>query len=141
MGGSAVSGDLLAAAFESTLTGFTVYEDNVPGRPEFPYVFVLTNFPAVAGRSVTRRVQFRHLRARTTVVGLSATSVRTISQQLTDALEGKRLTVEGWNLGAIESVPNDLPIQRDLDVTIPGTAEHPLFQPFDWVLTGSQNPT
>ena len=41
-------------------------------------------------------------------------------------------------LGAIESVPNEQPIQPDLDVTIQGTSENPLYQPFDWILTGSQ---
>jgi hypothetical protein len=70
-------------------------------------------------------------------VGITAGSVRVIAQKLTDGLEGKRPVVAGWVLGAIESVPNEQTIQPDLDVTIPGTAENPLYQPFDWVLTGS----
>lgn len=138
MGGHAVSGNALAAAFESALTGFTVYTDKVPAAPSFPYVFVLANFPTVGGRSATRRVQFRHLRARTVVVGLTGASVRVIAQKLTQALEGKRLTVPGWTLGAIESEPNSQPIQPDTDVIIPGTSDHPLYQPFDWILTGSE---
>lgn len=137
MGGDAVSGDALATAFESALTGFTVYRDKVPSAPSFPYVFVLTNFPTVGERSLARRAQTRHLRARTIVVGLSGASVRIIAQKLTDALDGKRLTVAGWVLGAVESVPNEQTIQPDNDVTIPGTSEHPLYQPFDWILTGS----
>lgn len=137
MGGPVVSGDALATAFESLLTGFTVYKDKVPSSPNFPYVFVLTNFPTVAGRSSARRVLYRNLRARTIVAGITPSSVRIVAQKLSDALEGKRLTVAGWTLGAVECVPNEQPIQPDEDITIPGTAEHPLYQPFDWILTGS----
>lgn len=132
-----MSGDALAAGFESLITGVTVYRDKVPAGPSFPYVFVLTNFPAVAGRAVNRRAQFHHLRSRTTVVGVTGASVRIIAQKLSDALEGKRPTVAGWVLGAIESVPNEQPIQPDTDVTIPGANQNPLYQTFDWVLTGS----
>ena len=142
MGGTAVSGEALAAAFESALesalASFTIYTDKVPASPSLPYVFLLTSFPVVGGRSATRRVQFRHLRARTVVVGLTAGSVRIGAQKLTQALEGKRLTVPGWTLGAIESEPNNQPIQPDNDVIIPGTSDHPLYQPFDWILTGSE---
>lgn len=132
-----MSGDVLAAGFEALLTGFTVYKDRVPSNPSFPYVLVTTNFPTVAERSLARSAMVRVLRSRTTVVGLSATSVRVVAQKLSDALEGRRPVVPGWVLGSIESVPNDQPIQPDLDVTIPDTAENPLYQPFDWVLTGS----
>lgn len=132
-----MSGDALASAFDALLAGFTVYKDRVPANPALPYVLVLTNFPTVAERSMARSASVRHLRSRTTVVGVTAGSVRIVAQKLTDALEGKRPIVAGWVLGAIESVPNEQPIQPDLDVTIPGTAENPLYQPFDWILTGS----
>lgn len=132
-----MTGDALATSFEALITGVTVYRDKVPASPSFPYVFVLTNFPSVAGRAVNRRAQFHHLRSRTTVVGLTAASVRIIAQKLSDSLEGERPTVAGWVLGAIESVPNEQPIQPDNDVTIPNTNQHPLYQPFDWILTGS----
>ena len=135
-----MTGDALANGFEALLTGFTVYKDKVPSNPTFPYVLVLTNFPAVSGRSHARTVHSRALRSRTSVVGLTAASVRIIAQKVTGCLEGKRPTVTGWSLGTIENVPNEQPIQPDMDVTIPGTAEHPLYQPFDWVLTGSQIP-
>lgn len=132
-----MTGDALASAFESMLTGFTVYKDKVPNTPSFPYVFVLTNFPTVGERAQSRAVQLRRLNARTVVVGLSGASVRIIAQKLSNLLEGNRPTVAGWVLGSIESEPNDQPIQPDNDVTIPGTTEHPLYQPFDWILTGS----
>jgi len=131
-----MTGDALAAAFEALITGVTVYRDKVPGTPSFPYVFVNTNFPTVADRSVARSVQSRQLRSRTQVVGLTGASVRIIAQKLTNSLEGKRPTVAGWVLGAIESVPNEQPLLPDNDVTING--QHPLYQPFDWILTGSQ---
>jgi len=130
-----MTGDALAAGFESLITGVTVYKDQVPATPSFPYVYVTTNFPTVADRSMARSVQSRVLRSRTTVVGLTGASVRIISQKLTNALEGKRPDVAGWVLGAIESVSNDQPLLPDNDVTING--QHPLYQPFDWILTGS----
>lgn len=132
-----MSGDALAAAFESLITGVTVYKDKVPSTPSFPYVFVLTNFPTVAGRSQARSAQFKHLRSRTLVVGLTGASVRIVAQKVSDALEGKRPVVPGWALGAIESVPNDQPLLPDNDVTV--NNQHPLYQPFDWILTGSES--
>jgi hypothetical protein len=133
-----MTGDALAAGFEALITGVTVYRDKVPSSPTFPYVYVLTNFPTVSERSQARSVSARQLRSRTVVVGLTAASVRIIAQKLSSALEGKRPAVAGWVLGAIESVPNDQPIMQDTDVTVAGTSQHPLYQPFDWILTGSQ---
>jgi len=148
-----MSGDALAVAMQDMfatevadkyiLTGTTntaVYIDRVPSSPTFPYVLVVTNFPTVAERSLARSVSARVLKSRTVVVGSSASSVRIIAQKLTDRLEGQRPDVAGWVLGSIESIPNDQPIQPDLDVTIPGTAENPMYQPFDWILTGSPTP-
>ena len=131
-----MSGDALAAGFEALITGVTVYKDKVPALPSHPYVFVVTNFPTVAERSAARSVLARVLKSRTIAVGLTAASVRIVAQKLTDALEGKRPDVPGWVLGSIESVGNDQPLQPDTDVTING--QHPLYQPFDWILTGSQ---
>lgn len=132
-----MTGDALASAFEALLTGFTVYKGKVPSGATYPYVLVLTNFPTVADRSLTRSVSAMALRSRTSVVGLTTASVRIISQKLTDALEGNRPTVAGWVLGAIESIPNEQPIRLDTDVVIPGTSDSPFYQPFDWILTGS----
>lgn len=134
-----MTGDALANGFEALLSGFTVYKDKVPSNPTFPYVLVTTNFPTVAERSSARRVLAEHLRSRTVVVGLTGASVRIVAEKLTRCLEGKRPVVAGWSLGAIESVPNSQPLQPDLDVTLPGTNANPLYQPFDWVLTGSRN--
>jgi len=140
MGGSVMTGDALATGFEALISGVTVYKDRVPSSPTFPYVFVVTNFPTVTERSLARSVSTRTLRSRTIVVGSTGASVRIIAQKLADRLEGQRPAVAGWVLGSIESVPNDQPIQPDLDVTIPGTAENPMYQPFDWILTGSPTP-
>jgi len=132
-----MTGDALAAAFEALLTGFTVYPGKVPSSPTYPHVLVLTNFPTVSERSMARTASGRALRSRTLVVGLTPASVRIIAQKLSDALEGKRPTVAGWSLGAIESVPNEQPIYHDRDVIIPGTSDSPFYQTFDWILTGS----
>jgi hypothetical protein len=132
-----MTGDALAAGFEALITGVTVYKDKVPSTPTFPYVFVVTNFPTVAERSAARSVLARVLKSRTIVVGRTGASVRIVAQKLTDALEGKRPDVPDWVLGSIESVGNDQPLQPDTDVTING--QNPLYQPFDWILTGSRS--
>jgi hypothetical protein len=136
MGGPDMTGDALATAFEALLTGFTVYKDKVPATPSFPYVFVLTNFPNVSERAKSRDVHSRQLRSRTTVVGLTAASVRIVAQKVSDRLEGKRPSVDGWNLGRIECEPNDQLILPDNDVVVNG--QNPLYQPFDWKQTGSR---
>lgn len=132
-----MNGEALAASFEALLTGFTVHKGAVPKTVVYPYVLVLTNFPTVSERSMARTASARALRSRTVVVGLTPASVRIIAQKLSDALEGKRPTIAGWNLGAIESVPNEQPIYHDRDVIIPGTTDSPFYQTFDWILTGS----
>lgn len=132
-----MTGEALAASFEALLTGFTAYKGKVPSSPTYPHVLVVTNFPTASERSMARSVSARALRSRTTVVGLTPGSVRIIAQKLSDALEGKRLTVAGWNLGAIESIPNEQPIYHDRDVIIAGTTDSPFYQTFDWILTGS----
>lgn len=135
-----MSGDALAAAVEALIVGMTVYQDGeVPAAADLdlPYVFVSSNFPAVSERAKSRAVQGRALRVRATVVGLSVSSVRITAQKLSDCLEGKKPTVAGWNLGRIESVPNDQVIQADKDVNIPEFG-NPLYQPFEWILIGSQ---
>lgn len=132
-----MNGDALATSFEALLTGFTVYKGKVSSSPTYPHVLVLTNFPTVSERSMARTASARALRSRTLVVGLTPASVRIIAQKLTDALEGKRPSVDGWTLGAIESVPNEQPIYHDRDVILPGTSDSPFYQTFDWILTGS----
>lgn len=132
-----MSGDALASSFEALLTGFTVYKGAAAKVPTYPYVLVLTNFPTPSERSLARTASALALRSRTVVVGLTPASVRIIAQKLSDVLDGKRPTVTGWNLGAIESVPNEQPIFHDRDVIIPGTSDSPFYQTFDWILTGS----
>lgn len=132
-----MTGDALATSFEALLTGFTVYKGATPKTPTYPHVLVLTNFPTISERSMARTASARALRSRTLVVGLTPDSVRIIAQKLGDVLEGSRLSVAGWTLGAIESVPNEQPIYHDRDVIIPNTSDSPFYQTFDWILTGS----
>jgi hypothetical protein len=74
-----------------------------------------------------------------TVVGLSVRAVEIIAGKVTDVLEGARLNILGWNLGAMESRPNDQRIQPDRDVTITNVG-HPHYAVLDWVAVGSRNP-
>jgi hypothetical protein len=130
----------LSGAVSSAVPDVTVYEGDVPASPSFPYVLLQTSFPAVSERAVNRRVQGRRFTARTTVAGATARSVEVVAEKLSTALEGVRLDVDGWSLGALESVPNDQPILPDMDVTLPGLNLHPQYLVLDWVVAGSRNP-
>jgi hypothetical protein len=129
--------EYLVDAVQNAVPGVTVYRDDVPTTPSYPYVFLQTSFPTVTGRSAARSVQYRELTARTTVVGLSVRSVEIIAGKVADRLEGARLNILGWNLGAMESRPNDQRIQPDRDVTIPNIG-HPQYAVLDWVTVGSR---
>ena len=129
----------LVDAVHSAVPDLTVYRDDVPADPEFPYVFLQCGFPVVTGRSVARSAVVREFDVRTTFVGLSVRSVEIVATKTADALEGCRVEVEGWVFGAVESRPNSQPIMPDRDVTIEGVG-HPQFAVMDWVAVGSRIP-
>lgn len=131
--------DYFVDAVHSAVPELTIYRDDVPNSPTFPYMLLQSSFPAVAGRSVARSVTHREFVARTTFAGLSARSVEIVMGKAALALEGYRLDVSGWVFGALESRPNDQSIRPDFDVTIPGVG-HPQFGVMDWVATGSKLP-
>lgn len=143
MGGSTVIvfavSDFFVDAVHSALPDLTIYRDDVPANPSFPYMLLQASFPLVAGRSATRSASYREFTARTTFAGLTARSVEIVMTKAADALEGYRLDVSGWVFGALESRPNDQSIRPDLDVTIPDYG-HPQFGVMDWVAVGSRNP-
>ena len=132
--------DYFVDAVHSAVPELTIYRDDVPATPSFPYMLLQSSFPAVAGRSVARSVTHREFVARTTFAGLSARSVEIVMGKAALALEGCWLDVSGWVFGALESRPNDQAIRPDMDVTIPGVG-HPFFAVMDWVATGSKLPT
>lgn len=122
--------EALVTEFENLLSGLTVYSGRVPAKPAFPYVLVLTSDPRLPERSFARTPAGSRLWAQTTVVGLTAASVRIVSRQVRDRLEGSRLT---GNVGRIEEVPNGQTILEDRDVTDAATGLHPLYVPLEWV--------
>jgi hypothetical protein len=144
MGGAVVSvvyavSSWLVDAVHSAVPDLTVYRDDVPADPQFPYVFLQVGFPVAVGRSTARSVSHCEFDVRTTFVGLSVRSVEIVATKTADALEGCRVEVEGWVFGALESRPNSQPIRPDRDVTIEGIG-HPQYAVMDWVAVGSENP-
>lgn len=133
-----MSTDALATAVESLITGVTVYKGKVTGTPSYPYVMVTSNFPSPSARAVSRDVQARGVRVRTTVVGLSPASVRIICDKVSAALDGARPVVDGWNIGRVENLPNNQDITPDRDVVLPNNNGHPLYVVIDWVATASR---
>lgn len=130
--------EALVADFKSRLSGLTVYEGTVPDGPSFPYVLVLPAVSSPSERSLGRSPVAPSFRVQTTVVGLSAASVRIIAASVRDALEGARLAAPGLLVGRLEEVPNAQPILEDRDVTDTATGLHPLYQPLEWTAVLSQ---
>lgn len=128
----------LVDAVHAAMPDLTVYRDDVPANPVFPYVFLQVGFPVVMGRSAARSVVHREFDVRTTFVGLSVRSVEIVATKTADALEGARVEVEEWSFGALESRPNAQPILPDRDITIEGIG-HPQYAVLDWVVVGSKN--
>ncbi len=118
------------------IPGVTIYRDDVPANPSYPYVFLQTSFPTVTGRSAARTVSYREFNTRTTIAGLTVRSVEIVAGKVAAKLDGLRVSVSGWNLGAMESRPNSQWIQPDRDVTIPNVG-HPQYAVLDWVTVGS----
>ena len=143
MGGSVVIvfavSDFFVDAVHSAIPDLTIYRDDVPANPVFPYMLLQASFPMVAGRSMARTATHREFMARTTFAGLTARSVEIVMTKAAVALEGYRLDVSGWTFGALESRPNDQSIRPDFDVTIPDYG-HPHFGVMDWVAIGSSVP-
>lgn len=121
----------------NTTPPLTIYEGTVPAKPKFPYVLVMGSVPRVAGRGLTRVPQGSVARYRTTVVGLTEASVRIVGGRVCGLLESARFKVPGYVLGPVESVPDDLPIWEDTDVTITDTNTHPLCTVIEWRFTAS----
>lgn len=119
-------------------TGVTVYDDTVPDSPEFPYIFVDMRFPEVAERAQTRHVHSLEIPLRTTVAAANKQSFLMLAARLSVALENTRVTAPGWKPMKFESVSNGQSVERDLDVTLPNSTTHPLYQVFDWLAISSR---
>lgn len=133
-----MSSDALVKALTALVAGVAVHDGSVPANPAYPYVLASSSFPRVSDRSQARSVHAQQVKLRTTVVGLTAASVRVIGQKVSDALEHAALVVPGYTLGRVESVPNDQPILEDLDVVV--NSRHPQYVVLDWVMTASRAP-
>ena len=130
--------EALVLDFKSRLAGLTVYEGTVPKGPSFPYVLVLPSVTSPSERRLSRDPAGSAFRVQTTVVGLTAASVRIVAARVRDSLEGARLVAPGLVVGRLEEVPNSQPVLEDRDVTDPATGLHPLFQPLEWTAVLSQ---
>lgn len=118
----------------NTTPALTIYQGTVPTAPKFPYVLVSGSIPRVTERGLTRVPQGSVGRYRTTIVSLAEDSVRIVSGRVCKLLESRRFTAPGYVLGPVESVPDDLPIMEDLDVTLANNV-HPLYTVIEWRFT------
>lgn len=105
-----------------------VHNGSVPAEPVLPYVLVTPFVPRVGERSLNRTPLSRAERWRTTITSSNPDSVGIVARNVAASLEGARIGGK-----RLESVPNDLPITEDVDVTI--NAKHPHYVVLEWHLT------
>ena len=127
----------LAAALENLVTGIQTYKGEAPSSPIYPYVLLNASLPLTGERSLARVGQSVTARIRAIVVAFDPAGVRWGSQKVVDGLDGAHPVVAGWNVGRVESVPNDQPIQVDTDVNIPGYG-NPMYHPLDFIAVASR---
>ncbi|GAA1337144.1 hypothetical protein [Arthrobacter roseus] len=127
----------LAAALENLVVGIQTYKGEAPSTPIYPYVLLNAPLPLASERSLARSGQSVDARIRATVVAFDSVGVRWGSQKVVDALEGVRPVVTGWNVGRVENIPNDQPIQVDTDVNVPGYG-NPMYHPLDFIAVASR---
>ena len=108
----------LAQAIETLLgnVGEPIFDTDVPGSQGLPWVVYSIGLPRVSERSVGHQPIARVARLMVKYVSGSAQYCRTMADAGDAALEGARLTVEGWTLGPLGLINTRDP-QADYEVT------------------------
>lgn len=103
----------LVALLEST--SYTIYDHDVYGTPQYPYVLVNRNRPVFGDRALTRAPHGRDVSWLLTPVGQSREAVTGMCDTIIDLLEGAR--VAGQRL---EYEPTGVDVEQDEGLTING---------------------
>lgn len=115
-----------------------VFDGQVPGTAPVAFVVVDHGVPKVAERSEGRSRLAHRCYALVTVTAATAQGVRTIAQQVIDALEGKRAVADSWDTTAIEhfnSLNNGRPVE-DRDVQA-ANGRYPMFTKLEFDYTAT----
>ena len=117
-----------ATAVLSLLTGagLTVHDGAVPANPTYPYAVLYVN----SGNRDTTNLDYtsdvQSYDVQVTSVGATAASARIYAAKAVAALLDVTPTVTGRSCWPIR-LEVAQPVREDRDVTIPGTATHPLY--------------
>lgn len=116
------------AAAKALLSAVTVYVDQAPGSPSYPYVVLRTAFRDEAAPSVSGVHDSLTFRVAATAVGVNGDSARIVADLAGAALRDVRPTVTGRVCGPIHLAASSGAPVPDMDVTLPGTqAGHPVY--------------
>lgn len=116
----------------------TVYSEEVPDEPSYPYVYLTIDFPYISERAYSRRASMSVVDIRATCVAGSEDVVWLLASRVAKALEMVKLVADGWSTGRITSVHNGQGIQRDLDVEIVELGVHPQYLVTEWQFAASR---
>lgn len=122
------------AAAKALLTGLTVYEDSAPdekGR-SYPFVVLRTAFRDEDAPTVLGVHDSWTFRVSATSVGKNGTSARVVSGAVATKLRDVRPAVTGRVCGPIHLSATSGEPMPDLDVTLPGSAGHPVYVTDVW---------
>jgi hypothetical protein len=123
-----MTAQLHATAVLSLLAGagLTVHDGTVPPNPSYPYCALFIN----AGDRDTTNLDYasdvQAYDVQVTSVGATAASARIVAAKVATALVDVTPTVTGRTCWPLR-VEASQTIREDRDVTIPGTATHPLY--------------
>lgn len=109
-----------------TGAGVTAYDGAVPANPAYPYAVLYVNSGAREATAITLASTHQVYDVQVTSVGATAASARIYAQKAMTALLDVTPTVSGRTCFPIRLEASQ-PVREDRDVTIPGTATHPLY--------------
>jgi len=109
----------LADAIRTALgdPGAPVFDTDVTGSQALPWVVFSCGLPRVSERSLGHRPLARHGYVLVKCAAGTGQGARTLGDAVDDALEGARLNVAGWTLGAV-GLLNVREPQADYEVTV-----------------------
>lgn len=114
------------ARLDALSSSITVYEDDVPDEPSFPYVVLRMSTGDEQAEMLCGVSNEADWWAWLTCVGETGMSARVVAREVRAALADSVLTVAGRVCTPLRK-ESSLPVQPDRDVVIPGTNLHPMF--------------
>jgi len=118
-------GDFYRAVGDLIPSAVTVYEGNVPDKPDFPYAVLWGSFGDEVSESLADVPDELRVNFRVTYVGQSLASVAWVASKVRPALNRSKPYVHGWVSGRMRQA-SLMDVQTDFTVTLTD-GSHPVY--------------